>query len=103
MLNVGKRDISFLHVLCTIHQGGVVPGQLRDKAGVFGEGSNQIATIANRAYINQGFEVLAAYRQAVGEENFRSINFGASAVARQEINDWVDSITRGLIMNLLPE
>lgn len=90
-------------VLCTIYQGGVVPGQLKDKAGVFGEGSNQIATIANRAYIDQGFQVLEAYRQAVGESNFRSTNFAASAAAQQEINAWVDSVTRGLIKNLIPE
>lgn len=79
-----------------------VPELLKKKAEDFGEGTSRIATIANRAYPDAGFPIIEEYTFDVGQDNVFAIDFDMHEHARAKINGWVESVTRGLIKDLIP-
>ncbi|GMH44344.1 hypothetical protein BSKO_12278 [Bryopsis sp. KO-2023] len=88
-------------------QNGVVPRALLETARRFGgnatPSSGPTVNIANRAYIDDGFRVLDSYRTAVGTDAFRVVDFANAMASKDEINDFVDMLTRGLIKDLIPD
>ncbi|GMH44420.1 hypothetical protein BSKO_12372 [Bryopsis sp. KO-2023] len=86
-------------------QNGNVPRSLLETAKNFEENANPsgpTVDIANRAYIDDGFRVLDSYETAVGKDAFRVVDFADETASRDEINDFVDMVTQGLIKDLIP-
>ncbi|GMH34933.1 hypothetical protein BSKO_02794 [Bryopsis sp. KO-2023] len=90
--------------VCT-NQNGDIPRALLQTARRSGENPDAggpIVDVANRAYIDNGFTVLDSYKAAVGGDSFRVVDFANEVASRNEINEFVEMLTRGLIKDLIP-
>ncbi len=83
-------------------------GRLLDLAStrdVAGESAKVQLTVANSAWVQQGFPIHTAYRKLLetnGRATFRTVNFADDALSAVDaINAWVDEATRHRIAKLL--